>query len=220
MSEMATNANNGAIAYRLVAVGRFHSKEQADKALENYTRACSIGVTVKDLLYASLVLASGGFDLSTNERLVSEDASVRVMNAMNSFGMYEETGRVTLLVAGARANTCKSGVGGYIINTNPDVGAFVTYNPLLNKAGNSVYGLNAMIPLNELLASPGMVRLSIEEMEVTRQRFEDEDAPQTYAIILNLIEQGFPPSTYKTKFGMSEMVRKAHTERGKVVEKL
>lgn len=219
-SEMATNANNAAIAYRLVAAGRFQRKEQAEKALENYTRACSIGVTVEDLLYASFVLASGGLNIRTGERLVSEDAAVRAMNAMNSFGMYEETGRVTLLVAGARANTCKSGVGGYIINVNPDVGAFVTYNPLLNKAGNSVYGLNAMIPLNELSAAPGTVRLSVEEMGATRQRFEDQDAPQTCTMILGLIEQGFPPSAYRTTPRMIEQAKSAHEARGRLIDRL
>lgn len=219
-SEMKTNANNRAIASRLAASGRFEDNEQAENALENYTRACSIGVAVKDLLYASLVLASGGVDVSTGDRLASEDAVVRVMNAMNSFGMYEETGRVALLVAGARANTCKSGVGGYIININPDVGAFATYNPLLNNAGNSVYGLNAMIPLNELLASPGTVRLSVEEMETTRKAFEAEDTPKTYAGIMGLIGQGFPMSTYKTNLEMTERLKAAHANKGKIIDKL
>jgi len=219
-SEMASNGNNRAFAYKLLACGRFKTNDEADKALENYTRACSIGVKTKDLLYASLVLAAGGIDITTNNRLVSENAVVRVMNAMNSFGMYEETGKVALLVAGARANTCKSGVGGYIINVNPDVGAFVTYNPYLNTAGNSVYGLNAMIPLNELLAAPGTARLSIEEMEETRQKFEKADAPKTYAKIIDLIEAGFPESTYRTRAEMTQAIQKDHADKTTIINKL
>ena len=219
-SEMATNSNNKAIAYRLVAAGRFKTQFSADKALENYTRACSIGVSVRDLLFASLVLASGGFDYEMSKRIVSEDACVRVMNAMNSFGMYEETGRVALLVAGARANTCKSGVGGFIININPDVGAFSTYNPLLNAAGNSVYGLNAMIPLNELSASPGKVRLSFDEIEATRKKFEENDLPKTYEEIMSLISNGFPSSAYKAKPFMTEKIKDLHIQKGKILDKL
>ena len=59
-SEMATNANNRALAMRLVATGRFNSIKEGEYALENYTKACAIGVTPKELATAAVVLARGG----------------------------------------------------------------------------------------------------------------------------------------------------------------
>src|SRR3989338_8038126 len=123
----------------------------------NYTKACSLGLTVEDVLNASLVLASGG--THNKKRLAKINNVVRVMSAMNTYGLYEQSGIISLMVSGVRANTSKSGVSGLIININPGVGAFVTYNPLLNFEGNSVYGVYAMIPLNNLLALPGGMRL-------------------------------------------------------------
>jgi glutaminase len=82
---------------------------------------------------------------------------------MNSFGFYERTGEISLLAAGVRALSCKSGVGGLIINIDPGRGAFCTYGPRLDKSGNSVFGKYSLIPLNNVMSAPNPMRLSIEE---------------------------------------------------------
>ena len=66
---------------------------------------------------------------------------------------------MTLLAAGARALTC-----GLMLNVDPGRGAFCTYSPLLDSAGNSVYGKYALIPLNHLLSAPRAMRLSTEQI--------------------------------------------------------
>lgn len=161
-SETETNSNNRAIAYRLVAAGRFKNQKEGEKALENYTRACSIGVTAEEAVQACLILAHGGE--KNGKRIMKQDHVVRAINAMNSYGLYEYTGEISLLAAGTRALSCKSGVGGLIINIDPGRGAFCTYGPRLDSAGNSVFGKYALIPLNNILAAPNAMRLSTEEI--------------------------------------------------------
>ena len=161
-SEMENNSNNRAIAYRLVATGRFDSMQQGEKALEHYTRACAIGVTPNQVVKAALVLASGG--IKRNKQIINPNHIVRTINVMNSYGLYENTGEISLLAAGARALSCKSGVIGLIMNVAPGRGAFCTYSPLLDKPGNSLFGKYALIPLNNLLAAPAAMRLSVDEI--------------------------------------------------------
>ena len=167
---MATNANNRAIAMRLVATGRFSTIEDGMRALDNYTRACAIGVTPAEITAACVVLARGG--KIDGEQVISENHIVRAINAMNSYGLYERTGEISLLAAGVRALSCKSGVGGLIINIDPGRGAFTTYGPRLDAAGNSAFGKYALIPLNNLLAAPYAMRLSANEIINTIAEFE------------------------------------------------
>lgn len=161
-SEMETNSNNRAITYRLVSSGRFSNYREAEDALDNYTKACSLGITTGETVNACLVLAAGG--KKDEKRIVKQDHVVRAINVMNSFGLYEHTGEISLLAAGTRALSCKSGVGGLIINIDPGRGAFCTYGPQLDKSGNSVFGKYALIPLNNIMSSPNLMRLSLEEI--------------------------------------------------------
>lgn len=161
-SEMETNSNNRAIAYRLVATNRFSSQQAGEQALFNYTRACSIGVNTEEAVKACLILAGGG--KKDHKRIIKKDNIIRAINAMNSYGLYEHTGEISLLAAGVRALSCKSGVGGLIINIDPGRGTFCTYGPLLDSAGNSVFGKYALIPLNNILGAPNAMRLSTEEI--------------------------------------------------------
>jgi glutaminase len=161
-SEMQTNFNNRAIAYRLAATGRFKNEDQAVRALDNYTKACAIGITVKEATIAGLALASGGkWD---GKQMLKSDHVVRVINAMNTFGLYEHTGEISLLAAGARALSCKSGVGGLILNIDPTRGAFCTFGPRLDHSGNSVFGKYALVPLNHLMSAPNAIKLSESEI--------------------------------------------------------
>lgn len=171
-SEMATNANNRAIAMRLVATHRFDSIAEGEQALDFYTKACAIGVTPVEIASACVVLARGG-NLN-GKQVINENHIVRAVNAMNSYGLYERTGEISLLAAGVRALSCKSGVGGLIINIDPGRGAFCTYGPKLDKAGNSVFGKYALIPMNNLLSAPYAMRLSADEIFKTLAYFEEE----------------------------------------------
>ncbi|MEE9323379.1 MAG: glutaminase [Candidatus Aenigmarchaeota archaeon] len=212
-SEMKTNDNNRAIANRMVAEGRFKNAKEGERALRNYTQACSIGMNARDALRACLVIASGGVGISDNKRLFDRNHAVRVMSAMNSFGMYERSGLFSLLVAGSRANTCKSGVGGIIININPGVGAFVTYSPLLDSVGNSVYGSYAMIPLNNLLAAPGAMRFDIDETLRSLDVHDKEESRVVHEKILQLVQNGENAHVYRADPKILAKLKKEYTKR-------
>ena len=158
------------IAMRLVATGRFVTIVDGMRALDNYTRACAIGVTPAEITRACVVLARGG--KINEQQIIRENNIVRAINAMNSYGLYERTGEISLLAAGVRALSCKSGVGGLIINIDPGRGAFTTYGPRLDAAGNSAFGKYALIPLNNLLAAPYAMRLSADEIINTIAEFD------------------------------------------------
>ena len=70
-----------------------------------------------EITQACVVLARGG--RLNNEQIINENNIVRAINAMNSYGLYERTGEISLLAAGVRALSCKSRVGGLIINIRP-----------------------------------------------------------------------------------------------------
>ena len=160
------------MTYRMVAAGRFDSRAQGEKALDNYTRACALGVTAETLTRAAVVLARGG--IKDERQIIRRDYVVRAINAMNSYGLYEQTAELSLLAAGTRALSCKSGVGGLIMAVDPGRGAFTAYGPRLDRAGNSVYGKYALIPLNHLLSAPNAMRLSTEELMKSLKGFGRE----------------------------------------------
>ncbi len=197
-SEFSVNNNNRAIANRLVASGRFKNTAEGEKAYTHYTKACSLGLTVAEVLHASLVVASGGVTIHSNKRVAKMNNVVRVMSAMNTYGLYEQSGIISLMVSGARANTSKSSVSGLIININPGIGAFVTYSPLLNCEGNSVYGVYAMIPLNNLLALPGGMRLDAEELHQLLTDYSKEESEKVHQKIIYLMKKGENSTIFRT----------------------
>lgn len=216
-SEMATNSNNRAIGQRLVVAGRFNSPAAADKAVEQYTRACSLGLTVTDLLRASLVLASGGVNLANDLRIADKDDVVRVINAMNTFGMYQQSGQVALLTAGSRANSVKSGVGGLINSVDPNRGAFATYSPLLNSAGNSVFGSNAMVGLNAMLSAPDAMRLSPAETARALEIMNEKESVAVHQEILRRMQIGGNKNTYRSDPRVLETLRLQLAEQVRVL---
>ncbi|MCX6821177.1 MAG: glutaminase [Candidatus Aenigmarchaeota archaeon] len=197
-SEFEVNSNNRAIANRLVSSGCFKNTGEGERAYTNYTKACSLGLTVDDALNASLVLASGGVRIQNNKRIAKMNNAVIVMSAMNSYGLYEQSGLISLIVSGARANTSKSAVSGLIININPGEGAFVTYSPLLNSKGNSVYGLYASIPLNNLLALPGGMRLDVDGLNRLLENYNKKESIRVHKQIISLIRRGEGLKIFRT----------------------
>lgn len=184
------------------------NSKESDRAYTNYTMACSLGMNVSDTLNASLVLASGGIGTHNKKKLANLNNVVRVLSAMNTFGLYEQSGKIALLVSGARANTSKSGVGGLIININPGVGAFVTYSPLLNSEGNSVYGLYAMILLNNLLALPGGMRLDAGELNKALDDYTKEESEKVHRKIISLVKQGENSSVFRINPKLLKSIKK------------
>jgi len=133
-SETATNERNRGIAYLLHGYGRLHDHPEATTDL--YTRQCSLMIDAVDLATMGAVLANGGVNPRTRQRVVSRDTCRRVLAVLATAGLYERTGD-WLFEIGLPG---KSGVSGGIVTAAPGKVGLATYSPPLDAAGNSVRG--------------------------------------------------------------------------------
>lgn len=138
-SEKSHRENNLKLSAALASVGRFDLWD-IEKSLDIYTKTCSLWVSCDDLLYLWEILMTGGKDRHGTQHL-SSNTVVRVLNAMSSFGLYDETGRMTLMITGTWALHAKSGVSGLVLTVIPGVCTYVTLWRHLDHGGNSVFGM-------------------------------------------------------------------------------
>lgn len=133
-SESLTNQHNLGIAYLLASYGLI--KGDPAGALDRYTKACSVVMSARQLALMGSVLANGGINPLTHERLIASGDVKNVLSQMIINGMYENSG-TWLTEVGIPS---KSGVGGGILAIVPNRMAIVVYSPPLDAAGNSVKG--------------------------------------------------------------------------------
>lgn len=133
-SERATNYRNRALGNLMRSFGALTGSPL--DAVEIYTRACSLEVTAADLAAMGAVLADGGVHPVTSQRVVSAEVARLTLAVMLVAGMYETSGD-WLVDVGMPG---KSGIGGGMVTVAPGKGAFATFSPLLDHAGNSVRG--------------------------------------------------------------------------------
>ena len=101
-------------------------------------------------------LADGGVNPLTGERVVGADACRDTLAVMTTAGLYENSGDWFYDVG----LPGKSGIGGGIVTVFPGKGAFGTFAPPLDQAGNSVKGqlaarfLSQRLGLNLLTSRP------------------------------------------------------------------
>jgi glutaminase len=144
-SEAANNQRNQGIARLLESYGRMYF--DPFEATDVYTKQCSLNVTVKDLAVMGATLADGGVNPMTKERVIDAERCKRVLAALATAGMYEQSGD-WLYEVGLPG---KSGVSGGIVTIAPGKGGVGTFAPPLDEAGNSVRGQLATKFLSEQL---------------------------------------------------------------------
>ncbi len=144
-SEAANNQRNQGIARLLESYGRMYF--DPFEATDVYTKQCSLNVTVKDLAVMGATLADGGVNPMTRERVIDAERCKRVLAALATAGMYEQSGD-WLYEVGLPG---KSGVSGGIVTIAPGKGGVGTFAPPLDEAGNSVRGQLATKFLSERL---------------------------------------------------------------------
>ncbi len=131
------------LAYQMKSFDRLDG--DVDDVAERYLEACIVGVTVEELARMGAVLAAGGVQPRTGERVLAEETVRQVLSVMVIAGMYEDSGswwtRVGL--------PAKSGVSGAIVAVVPGWGAIVAYSPRLDEAGNSVRAALAIEELSQ-----------------------------------------------------------------------
>jgi len=152
-SEAATNFRNRAFACTLYNNGRL--KEEPIEVTDVYTKACSVGVTAKQLAIMGATLANGGMNPVTGKRCLDAKYVPKVLAVMMTAGFYDESGMWSYR-AGVPA---KTGVGGGIFAVIPGKMCIVGFCPRLNEAGNSIRSTHAIEDIiNELhlnLFAPG-----------------------------------------------------------------
>lgn len=133
-SEAAHNLRNRGIAKLLEGYGRMYW--DALEATDIYTRQCSLYVTAQDLAVMGATLADGGVNPITRERVIDAGHCRRVLAALATAGLYEQSGD-WLFEVGLPG---KSGVSGGIVTIAPGKGAVGVFAPRLDEAGNSIKG--------------------------------------------------------------------------------
>ena len=144
-SELETNGRNEALARLMASHGGMYF--DPDATTEVYTRQCSLVVTAEDLAVMGAVLAHGGVNPRSGERVVGPDTCRRTLSLMLTAGLYQLSGD-WLYEIGLPA---KSGVSGGIVTVAPGKGGMATFSPPLDPAGNSVRGQLATKLLSEAL---------------------------------------------------------------------
>lgn len=137
-SEMSTTSKNRAITYLLESKGVITTG--VEETLEFYTKMCSLSVTAKSLAALALLLANGGVQLPTGERLLKADTVRVVKTIMFTCGMYDGSGEFAVRVG----LPSKSGVGGGLMSVVDKRMGIGLFGPSLDEKGNSIAGIEAL----------------------------------------------------------------------------
>ena len=144
-SEMGHCARNRAIAYLLQSKDVLRS--DVDRTIELYTKMCSLNVTAKSLAGFGAVLALGGRDPLSGERLMDGDVVRVIKTIMFTCGMYDGAGEFAVRVG----IPAKSGVGGGIMAVVPTQMGIGIFSPGLDQKGNSLAGIQLLERLSNRL---------------------------------------------------------------------
>ena len=138
LSEMNSCDRNRAIAYLLKSKGIITAN--VDNSIELYTKMCSLNVTAASLAAFALLLANGGVNPLTKERLLKPETVRTVLSIMLTCGMYDGSGRFAVEVG----VPTKSGVGGGLMAAVHGKAGIGIYGPALDDRGNCIAGCAMM----------------------------------------------------------------------------
>jgi glutaminase len=144
-SESDTNQRNQAIGALMLAYG--YIKDNWQRAVDLYTRQCSIGVNTKDLATMAGMLANGGKNPVTGKVLIDASKVPGILAVMATAGLYDDSGK-WLYATGLPG---KSGVGGGLIAVSPGKFGIAVISPPLDAAGNSVRAQKAITDISNAL---------------------------------------------------------------------
>lgn len=143
--EFQSDHRNRAIAHLMRSSGALQGN--IDDVLHLYYQHCSLLVNSIDLARMGAILANGGVQPATGERIVSPECVRDVLSVMNSCGMYDSSGEWAYKVG----LPAKSGVSGGILGVVPGRMGIATFSPPLSDIGHSIRGLQAFEALSAAL---------------------------------------------------------------------
>lgn len=118
-----------------------------EAALELYFHQCSIRVGTAELARMAAVLANGGLDPTSGERLLGADVVRQTLSVMYTCGLHDESGRFAF-DAGIPA---KSGISGAIVAVAPGCAGIAVFSPGVDAHGTSTAGRRALVRIAERL---------------------------------------------------------------------
>jgi glutaminase len=137
-SENRTGMLNRSMAYFMKNSGIIET--DVEKTLEFYFKMCSVKVNTNDLANYSCVLANGGIDINTGNRLIDSEILKIAKTLMVTCGMYDSSGEFAIRVG----MPAKSGVGGGIIACSENKMGIGVFGPALDEKGNSIGGYHIL----------------------------------------------------------------------------
>ena len=124
-------------------------------------------VTVEGLVRFGAMLANGGINPSTGERIVPLSTVVATTTLMQMCGMYDGAGKFTK----DHGVPTKSGVAGGLLSIVPGIGAICTWSPKLNEEGNSVKGIGMVEKLSAKYSNINLFHKDPEIFDLTKQPY-------------------------------------------------
>jgi len=137
-SEKNTGYRNVALASLMKSFGNIDNL--VEDVLDFYFYMCSIEMSCKELAQTFLVFANHGKHFVSGEKILSASQSKRLSAILLTCGFYDQAGEFTFKVG----LPGKSGVGGGIAAIFPEHYSIAVWSPKLNKAGNSVLGMEVL----------------------------------------------------------------------------
>ena len=137
-SEKNTGYRNVALASLMKSFGNIENL--VEEVLDFYFYMCSIEMSCKELAQTFTVFANHGKHLQTGEKILTQSQSKRLSAIMLTCGFYDQAGEFSFKVG----LPGKSGVGGGIAAIFPEHYSIAVWSPKLNKAGNSVLGMEVL----------------------------------------------------------------------------
>lgn len=144
-SEQGSLYRNRAMANLLASFGNLH--HDVDDVLDNYTHACAVAMTTRQLARAVRFLANDGIEPDSGERILPDELAKRVTAIMFTCGTYDAAGEFAFSVG----LPCKSGVAGGIVGIVPRRMGVCVWSPPLDPSGNSLAGRTALHELSQRL---------------------------------------------------------------------
>ena len=140
-NELTNISRKWTLAYRLLDSGVFpdyvKTHDDLKQTVELYLMTLSLLASTEKLSILGSVLANGGVNPFTRERILQKKHVRNALSIMFACGMFSWSGEFTFRVG----IPAQSGYGGGILAVVPDLGGFCTWAPELDKFGNSIRGI-------------------------------------------------------------------------------
>ncbi len=140
----------------------------ADEGLDFYFIQCSMLVDVQGLARFGAMLANGGVNPNSGERVISHATVQAAVTLMQTCGMYDGSGSFTM----EHGAPSKSGVSGALLTVIPGLGAVGSFAPPLNDEGNSVRAIGIVEHLSARYSNVNLFDKDSMKRDLTRAPYQ------------------------------------------------